>query len=132
MDDKVRAFLEKHHAAVMATLRPNGTPHVARITIGLVDGRLWSSGTQTRARTKYLRTDPRATLCVLDEGNAGRWLGLETTVRILEGPDAPMQNLALRRLVAGDPPDVQKYLQEKIAEQRLIYEFDIVRAYGQF
>jgi hypothetical protein len=43
-----------------------------------------------------------------------------------------MQNLALRRLVAGDPPDVAKYLEEKIAEQRLIYEFDIVRAYGQY
>ena len=132
MDDKVRVFLEKHHAAVMATLRPNGTPHLTRVTIGLVDGRLWSSGTQTRARTKYLRHDPRATLCVLDESNAGRWLGLETTVRILEGPDAPQQNLALRRLVAGDPPDVAKYLQEKIAEQRLIYEFDITRAYGLF
>ncbi len=132
MDDKVRTFLEKHHAAVMATLRPNGTPHVTRVSIGLVDGRLWSSSTQTRARTKYLRRDPRATLCVLDESNAGRWLGLETTVHILEGPDAPMQNLALRRLVAGDPPDVAKYLQEKIAEQRLIYEFDITRVYGLF
>ena len=132
MDDKVRAFLEKHHAAVMATLRPNGTPHVTRVSIGLVGGRLWSSSTQTRARTKYLRRDPRATLCVLDETNAGRWLGLETTVRILEGPDAPMQNLALRRVVAGDPPDVAKYLQEKVAEQRLIYEFEITRVYGLF
>ena len=131
MDDKVREFLSKHHAAVMATIRKDGLPHVTRVTIALVDGKLWSSGTQTRLRTKFLRRDPRATLCVLDEGNAGRWLGLETNVRILDGADAPQQNLTLRRVIAGDPPNVEQYLREKIAEQRLIYEFDIVRAYGQ-
>jgi len=130
MDKNVQAFLTAHHAAVMATIRKDGQPHVARVTVALVDGKLWSSGTQTRLRTKFLRRDPRATLCVLDEGNAGHWLGLETTVRILEGPDAAGQNLALRRVIAGDPPDVEQYLREKIAEQRLIYEFEIVRAYG--
>ena len=132
MDDKIREFLTNHHAAVMATIRKDGQPHVTRVTVGLVDGKLWSSGTQTRLRTKFLRRDPRATLCVLDESDGGRWLGLETNVRILEGPDAPQQNLALRRLIAGDPPDVEQYLREKIAEKRLIYEFAIVRAYGQY
>ncbi|MBI5876740.1 MAG: TIGR03618 family F420-dependent PPOX class oxidoreductase [Chloroflexi bacterium] len=132
MDDKVREFLMKHHAAIMATIRKDGQPHVARVTVALVDGKLWSSSTQTRLRTQFLRRDPRATLCVLDEGNAGRWLGLETKVRILDGPDAARQNLALRRVIAGDPPDVEQYLREKIAEQRLIYEFEIVHAYGQY
>lgn len=132
MDDTVREFLTTHHAAVMATIRKDGQPHVARVTIALVDGKLWSSSTQTRLRTQFLRRDPRATLCVLDEGNAGRWLGLEAKVRLLDGPDAARQNLALRRVIAGDPPDVEQYLREKIAEQRLIYEFEIVRAYGQY
>lgn len=132
MDEKIREFLAVHHAAVMATIRKDGQPHVARVTVALVDGKLWSSSTQTRLRTKFVRRDPRATLCVLDESNPGRWLGLETTVRILEGPDAPEQNLALRRVIAGDPPDVEQYLREKRAEQRLIYEFEILRAYGMY
>ena len=129
MDDKVRGFLEEHHGAVMATIKPDGRPHVARVGIGLVDGKLWSSGTKTRARTKYLRRDPRSTLFVMG-GNPWEWLGLETTVTILDGPDAPQQNLALYRALRGDPDDVDEYLQAMRDEQRLIYEFAIEKSYG--
>lgn len=132
MDEHARQFLEQHHAAVMVTLKKNGTPHVARVVVGLVDGKLWSSGTQARVRTRHLRNDPRAALCVLDASNPYHWLGLETKVQILDGPDAPEQNLALYRVIAGEPDDVDEYLQAMVAEQRLVYEFSIERVYGQF
>jgi PPOX class probable F420-dependent enzyme len=132
MDEKVQQFLEQHHHAVMVTLKADGTPHVARIMLGLVEGRLWSSSTQTRVRTKFLRRDPRCTLCVLDQSNPYHWLGLETKVTILDGPDAPQQNLALYRTIAGEPQDLDEYLQAMVSDQRLIYEFSIERAYGQF
>ena len=132
MDERVRKFLEQHHAAVMVTLKRDGAPHVARVTIGLVDGKLWSSGTQDRVRTRHLRRDLRATLCVLHDRDPYRWLGLETTVRILDGPDAPQQNLALYRVVAGEPDDLDAYLRAMVTERRLIYEFAITRMYGQF
>jgi PPOX class probable F420-dependent enzyme len=131
MDDKVRQFLEKNHAAAMVTLKKDGTPHAVRVSIALVNGKLWSSGTQTRMRTKYLRRDPRCTLCVFEQ-HGGGWLGLETRVAILEGPDAPVQNLWLHRITDGEPPDVEKYLREKVDQQRLIYEFEITKAYGQY
>jgi PPOX class probable F420-dependent enzyme len=130
VDDKVREFLEQHHAAIMTTLKRDGRPHVARVGVGLVDGKLWSSGTQTRVRTKHLRRDPRSTLAVLHRDNPYSWLGLETTVTILDGPDAPQLNLALYRELAGEPDDVNEYLEAMVAEQRLIYEFYIERSYG--
>jgi PPOX class probable F420-dependent enzyme len=132
MDERVRAFLERNSAAVMATLRRDGTPHVARIGVGLVDGRLWSSGTRTRVRTGHLRRDPRATLCVLDDGDRYAWLGLETRVTIHDGPDAVDRNLALYRALAGEPDDEAEYREAMVREGRLIYEFEILRAYGQF
>ena len=132
MDRSVQAFLDGNHFAVMTTLKDDGAPHVVMVGIGLVDGRLWSSGTQTRVRTGHLRKDDRATLCVLSE-NKWRWLALETRVNILEGPDAPEQNLALYRVITGKPPDdVDEYLQAMVAEQRLIFEFEILRAYGSY
>ena len=131
MDDKVRDFLEKNHSAVMATIKPDGRPHVARVGVGLVDGKLWSSGTQTRRRTKYLRRDNRSTLMVLDSANGQHWLGLETTVDILE--DDPVEdNLSLYRVLAGEPGDLQEYREAMVTEQRLIYQFNIQRSYGQF
>ena len=133
MDDRVRAFLEQHHSAIMATLNRQGTPHLVRIGVGLVDGRLWSSATQTRLRTRHLRRDPRSTLCVLDNSNPQHWVSLECKVTILDGPDAVEQNLALYRVIAGrDPDDLDEYREAMVRDQRLIYEFEIDRAYGQY
>jgi PPOX class probable F420-dependent enzyme len=132
VDDKVREFLEKHHGAVMATTKKDGTTHLARIDVGLVDGKLWSSATQTRVRTKHLRRDPRAGLMVLDDSTPYRWLGLECEVTILDGEDAPQLNLTLYRKLAGEPTDLDEYLDAMVKEERLIYEFEVKRAYGMY
>lgn len=132
MDDRVRKFLEQHHDAVMTTLKKDGRPHVARIGAGLVDGKLWSSGTRTRVRTKNLQRDPRATLLVLG-GNRFEWLALETETKIIDDGDGTIdENLALYRVLAGkDPDDMDDYYRGMRDEKRLIYEFAITRAYGQ-
>ncbi|MDQ3752867.1 MAG: PPOX class F420-dependent oxidoreductase [Actinomycetota bacterium] len=130
MDDSVRMFLEDNHAAIMTTLKRDGTPHVARVGVGLVEGRLWSSGTRKRVRTAHVRRDPRATLCVLAKDNGWAWLGLETTVTLLDGPEAVDQNLALYRALAGEPEDLDEYRRAMAAEERLIYEFAIHKTYG--
>ncbi len=132
MDQAVERFLTRHNDAVMATLKRDGTPHVARMALALVDGKLWSSGTQTRVRTTHLRRDPRCTLFVFGEDRQ-EWLGLETEAVILDGGDAPQLNLRLYRTITGtEPHDVDEYLAAMVDEQRLIYEFSIRRAYGQY
>jgi PPOX class probable F420-dependent enzyme len=131
MDDKVRKFLEEHHQAIMTTTKKDGMPHVAKVGVGLVDGKLWSSGTQDRVRTGHLRRDPRCALMVLGS-NPWEWMGLETTVTILDGPDAPQLNLKLYRTLAGEPDDVDEYLEAMVKEKRLIYEFEISKSYGMF
>lgn len=131
MDERIETFLRDNHAAIMVTLKRDGTPHVARVGVGLVDGRLWSSGTKTRVRTANLRRDDRSTLCVLGD-NPYRWLALETRVTIHDGDDAAHRNLALYRVLAGEPDDLDEYLSAMVAEQRLVYEFEIARAYGSY
>ena len=131
MEETVERFLDQHHSAVVATLKKDGTPHVARIGVGLVEGKLWSSGTQNRVRTSHLRRDPRATLLVLNDDDPYSWLGLETRVTILDGPEAVEHNLALYRVLAGEPDDIEAYRRAMVDERRLIYEFSIEKAYGQ-
>ena len=127
----MRKFLEDNHDAVMATTKEDGMPHVVRIGVGLVDGKLWSSGTQDRVRTAHVRRDPRATLMVMGD-HRWNWVGLETTVTILDGPDAPQLNLKLYRVLAGEPDDVDEYLDAMVKEKRLIYEFEPLKSYGMF
>jgi PPOX class probable F420-dependent enzyme len=116
----------------MCTLKKDGAPHVARISVGLVEGNLWSSGTDERVRTAHLRRDPRATLCVLDDSNRYAWLGLECEVDILDGPERVDQNLALYRVLAGEPDDLQEYRDAMVTEKRLVYQFNVKKAYGQY
>ena len=59
MDQRAIDFIEANASAGMTTLRKDGTAHTVRVGIGLFDGRLLSSGTQSRLRTKFLRRDPR-------------------------------------------------------------------------
>lgn len=130
MNDEVRGFLEENHDAIMTSLKKDGTPHVARVSVGLVDGKLWSSGTQDRVRTGHVRRDPRATLAVLHKSNRYRWLGIQSRVTIHDGDDAVEKNLALYRVLAGEPDDLDEYRQAMVRDKRLIYEFSIERTYG--
>lgn len=132
------AFLEDHHDAAMITVGADGKPKVARVVVTLVDGALWSSGTQDRVRTRRLRQDPRCTLFVFDTAFA--WLALEATVTIHDGADAPERNVRHMRQSQGKPTgplswfgrelDETDFLQLMADEQRLIYEFDVHHSYG--
>ena len=138
LSPKDTAFIEEHPSAAMITVSRDGTPRAARVGIALVDGKLWSSGTQDRVRTKRLRRDPRCTLFVFEAG--WKWLTLDTTVRILDGDDAPELNLRLVRAMQRKPTgplgwftgelSEEEFLAALVDEKRLVYEFDIQRSYG--
>jgi PPOX class probable F420-dependent enzyme len=132
------AFLESQHTAAMITIAEDGVPKAVRVGVALVDGNLWSSGTQDRVRTRRLRRDPRCTLFVYDQGYS--WLSVETTVTLLEGPEAAAQNLRLFRVMQNRPSgplswfggehDEAAFLRIMADEGRLIYQFEVERAYG--
>ncbi|MDQ6927091.1 MAG: pyridoxamine 5'-phosphate oxidase family protein [Actinomycetota bacterium] len=132
------SFLEVNHSAAMITIGADGLPKVARVAVALVDGKLWSSATQDRTRTKRLRRDSRCTLYVYDP--AFSWLALETTVKILDGPDAPELTVQLFRRMLGRPTGPLNWFGQEVEEddfrrmmvedRRLIFEFDVHRTYG--
>jgi hypothetical protein len=138
LTESQRTFLENNHSAAMITIAKDGMPRAVRIGVAMVDGKLWSSGTQDRVRTVRLRRDPRCTLFVFDAGY--NFLTLETTVRILDGDDAPQLNTHLFRQMQNRPEgplnwfgkelNIEAFLQTMVEQQRLIYEFQISHAYG--
>ena len=68
LSDRHRAFLEANHRAMMATVDDRGRPHAVPALCAVVDGQLWSSGTDRRVRTRYLAARPYASLTVLGQG----------------------------------------------------------------
>jgi uncharacterized pyridoxamine 5'-phosphate oxidase family protein len=131
------AFLAVNHAAAMITVE-GGVAKAVRVAIALVDGKIWSSGNAERVRTARLRKDPRCTLYVHD--NSYKFLTLESHVRLIEGPQVPELSLRLFRVMQNRPEGAitwfgqemtpEAFMASMAADKRLIYEFDLVRAYG--
>ena len=109
LGDREPAFIDANPGAAMITVGDDGVPKAARVAVGLIDGRLWSSGTRDRVRTRRLQRDPRCTLYVHEAGFG--FLVLETTVTLLDGPDVVDDSIRLlsfaaapsRRSAALDP-----------------------------
>jgi uncharacterized pyridoxamine 5'-phosphate oxidase family protein len=131
-------FVQDKHGAAMITVARDGMPKVARVGVAWVDGKLWSSATGDRVRTKRLRRDPRCTLYLPDD--AFTWVALETVVSILDGPEVPELSLKLFRVMQDKPSgpvswfgkelDDEALLAAMVEEGRVIYEFDIQKSYG--
>lgn len=124
----------------MITVGADGIAKAARVAIGLIDGRLWSSGTRDRVRTRRLQQDPRCTLYVHEAGFG--FLVLETTVTVLDGPDVVDDSVRFFRSVQRRPDGALRWMtgeqaepefrQTMIDEGRVLYEFEPHKAYGLY
>ncbi len=142
----VHTFIRSHADAAMITLRPDGSSCMARVEIALLDGRICSTGGPDLVRTRNLRRDQRCSLFVF--GPHPLWVGLETTVTLHDGPEAPEMLLRFLRARHGDkapsgqvlahddalghdrPYTEAEYLQHIHETRGLVYEFTVLKAYG--
>ena len=67
----VDEFLRLPNPAIVATLRPDGSPHSVPTWYDWEDGRVLLNMEDSRLRLGYLRRDPRASLTVLGSGEDG-------------------------------------------------------------
>jgi hypothetical protein len=131
-------YVKRHRSAAMITVTAAGVAKAARVGLGVIDGKIWSSGTRDRVRTRRLRRDPRCTLFVFEPQFS--FLSLETTVTLLEGPDVPDLSVRLLRDMQGRPSgpitwfgaelEEDAFRQALVEQGRLIYQFEVQRAYG--
>ena len=64
---EVDAFLAQANPAVVATIRPDGSPHTAATWYDWEVGRVLLNMKDTRRRLEHMRRDPRVALTVLGE-----------------------------------------------------------------
>ena len=124
--DEKREFVRKNHRAVLVTHRADGRLQTSPIVCAVhADGRIAISVTEARAKTKNLRRDPRATLCVVNDGFFGEWTQIDGTTEIVEMPEALDGLKALYRAVAGEHPDWDDYAAAMARDRRVLLLIDI-------
>lgn len=127
--EQALAFIARNHKAVLATLKRDGRPQLSNVSYTLDDdGRIKISTTRTRAKTRNLRRDPRATLSI--QGDTFRqYLVVEGTAEVLEENVLP----ELRRIyerIRGEPhPNWEEFDQAMLREQRVVLSISVDRIY---
>ncbi len=126
---RATAFLSKNPRAVLATMRADGRPQLSPVVVAVDDdGRVLISTRETAIKAKNLARDPRASLCVLNDGFFGEWVQVEGQAELIHLPEAlPILEDYYRR-ISGEHPDWEEYREAMRRDKRLIVRVTIDRA----
>jgi PPOX class probable F420-dependent enzyme len=122
-------FLSKNPRAVLATMRSDGRPQLSPVVVAVDDdGRVLISTRETAIKARNLARDPRASLCVLNNGFFGEWVQAEGSAELIHLPEAlPILEDYYRR-ISGEHPDWNEYRAAMHRDKRLILRVTIDRA----
>lgn len=80
----VDAFLRQPNPAIVATLRPDGSPHTVPTWYDWEDGRVLLNMDESRLRLRFIRRDPRVALTILGSGEDGWYRHVGLLGRVVE------------------------------------------------
>jgi PPOX class probable F420-dependent enzyme len=127
--DEARTHVRANSHAVLSTMRRNGTPQMSPVAVALDGlGRVVISSRETAFKTKNLRRDPRAWLCVISDRFYGNWVQLEGMVEVVSLPDALEPLVDYYRTLSGEHPDWDEYRQAMVDQQRCLLAVTLLRA----
>ena len=128
-------FMRERHHGVLATNKRDGRPQLSNITYVVGDdGVIRVSVTDSRAKTKNLRHDPRASLHVA-QSDFWAYAVVECDVELMpvaaDPHDATADALVeYYRAVMGEHDDWEDYRRAMVADGRLLLLLRPARAYG--
>ncbi|EOD66225.1 PPOX class F420-dependent oxidoreductase [Amycolatopsis vancoresmycina] len=135
-DTAFKDFLAARRHGVLATIRRDGRPQLSTIT-HLYDpeaNTITASITETRAKAKNMRRDPRVTYHV---GSEDGWSYVVAEGRAsLTAPAAAPDDDTVEALVdyyrraAGEHPDWAEYREAMVADQRVVLTIHIEKLLG--
>lgn len=136
LDDRQRDFLSSHSLATLATIKRDGRPQLSQVGYHFDPGTLTFrvSVTDSRAKTKNLRRDPRATLMVRG-GSPWEYLvvdGDASVGAVAHDPhDRAVDDLVdVYRSLSGEHPDWDEFRTAMVADRRLVLSVVATHAYG--
>ncbi len=127
--DRAREFLRTHHRTILATVRADGRPQLSPVLAAVdAEGRALISSREAAVKTRNLRRDNRASLCVFSDSFFGDWVQVDGTAEVVSLPAAMELLVGYYRTIAGEHPDWADYRAAMERDKRVIIRVTITRA----
>jgi PPOX class probable F420-dependent enzyme len=124
--DDAREFVASNHRAVLITRRSSGGLQTSPVLVGVNgDGKLVISTREGAYKTRNLRRDPTAVLCVFADGFFGRWMQVEGPAQIVSLPEAMEGLVDYYRRISGEHPDWDDYRRAMQRQRRVLLRVSI-------
>ncbi|QIK65041.1 PPOX class F420-dependent oxidoreductase [Nocardioides sp. HDW12B] len=119
--EQARDFVRDNHRAVLATRTPTGGLQQTPVLVTVDDAGVFVvSSRETAYKTRNLRRDPWAQLCVVPDGFFGSWVWVEGRVEVVGLPDAMGGLVDYYRSVNGEHDDWDDYRAAMARERRVL------------
>jgi PPOX class probable F420-dependent enzyme len=136
-DPRMLAFVASHAWGVLATIKRDGRPQLSNVGYSYDDEQqlFRISVTDSRAKTRHLRLDPRVTLHVASK-DFWTWVAVEGTAELTpvaaDPHDATVEELVTYyRGINGEHENWDEYRAAMVADRRLVVRFRPEHVYGQ-
>lgn len=129
-DEEIQAFLAARRTANLATLGPNGHPHLVAMWFALLDGVIWFETKAKAQKAQNLLRDPRATVLIEDglTYDTLRGVSMEGTATVVDDPDALWAvGVSVWERYNGPYSEEVKPLVEFMLHKRVAVRFDVER-----
>jgi PPOX class probable F420-dependent enzyme len=124
--DDAREFVASNHRAVLVTRRSGGGVQTSPVLVGVdEEGKLVISTREGAYKTRNLRRDPTAVLCVFSDRFFGSWRQSDGTAQVVSLPEAMDGLVDYYRRIAGEHPDWDRYRRAMEQEQRVLVRVSI-------
>ncbi|WAL63733.1 PPOX class F420-dependent oxidoreductase [Amycolatopsis cynarae] len=128
--EEIAAFVEQSRTATMATLGPDGTPHLVAMWYAVVDGQIWFETKAKSQKVVNLRRDDRIT-CLIEDGHTYdqlRGVSIEGQAVISEDPeDIWRVGVSVWERYNGPYREEVKPLVEMMMRKRVVVRVDAKR-----
>ncbi len=119
---------------VLATLKRDGRPQLSNVMFAVIDGVIVISVTDTRAKTRNMRRDPRVSLHVTAP-DFWSYVVFEGDARLTPVATAPDDQtvdelVATYRAMVGEHPDWEDYRAAMVVDRRLVVHLSPTHVYG--
>jgi PPOX class probable F420-dependent enzyme len=124
--DDAREFVTSNHRAILITRRASGGLQTSPVLVGVDgEGKLVISTREGAYKTRNLRRDPTAVLCVFGDAFFGRWLQVEGTAQVVSLPAAMDGLVDYYRGISGEHPDWDDYRRAMQQQRRVLLRVSI-------